>query len=268
MKPLLSFESTNPIIVFYPSFAGGKFIGNCLALSKNVLPMKKDCALYLIDNPTDYSYRLQCVMQTIPSKDKMNQWRNGIEFGDTEFYGKDFLIRWLSGKLTDEHILHNLLKTEFNFLITEHGDGHNLAQVAETLQNCTILILYNYQDFYKISVDLKGGDTNADYLGNYRKEKYENVLAGPSWPSWDEFNKALFNVQFLSKDYDCVKQEIDTFYGGGNIKNKIVGFDMSTVFDQQLFLKEMRLLYNAMGYYDFNQDLMQNFWRSYIKLHT
>jgi len=268
MGTLLSFESTNPIIVFYPTFAGGKFIGNCLSLSKNVLPMKKDCALYLMEHPTDYLYRLKCIMQTIPPKDNMDQWRDGIEFGDTEFYGIDFLDRWLSGKLDNTHILNNLLKKEFNFLITAHGNGHGLSQVAKILQNSTILILYNYQDFYNISLSLKGGNLSIDYLGNYRKEKYEDVLAGPSWPSWSEFNKSLFNVQFLSKSYDHVKQEIDYFYGGGNIKNKIVGFDMSTIFDQQLFLKEMQLLYTNMGYDDFNEKILKIFWESCIALHT
>ena len=43
----------------FPAYAGGKFISNCLALSKNCMIMDKDSVGYLTEHSLDYEYRLQ-----------------------------------------------------------------------------------------------------------------------------------------------------------------------------------------------------------------
>lgn len=48
----------NFIICSFLRFAGGKFIGNCLALSNHFCPRDAKCAEYLISCPDDYNFRL------------------------------------------------------------------------------------------------------------------------------------------------------------------------------------------------------------------
>jgi hypothetical protein len=46
----INYNSYNPIIIQFPRFAGGKFISNCLALSKHAVPQHSTMAKYLLDN--------------------------------------------------------------------------------------------------------------------------------------------------------------------------------------------------------------------------
>jgi hypothetical protein len=53
----VNYQSTNPIIMSFPSFTGGKFISNCLSLSKYACPQDPEAAEYLLKNQNDYDYR-------------------------------------------------------------------------------------------------------------------------------------------------------------------------------------------------------------------
>ena len=72
---MINYNSHNPVIIQFPRFAGGKFISNCLALSKYAVPQDAATARYLLDNPTDYNYRFARVNDTLPKTvGKMKNW--------------------------------------------------------------------------------------------------------------------------------------------------------------------------------------------------
>lgn len=53
------FNTKNAVIMAFLPFAGGKFLGNCLSLSKDFCLQDPLAAEYLLQNPTDYDYRLE-----------------------------------------------------------------------------------------------------------------------------------------------------------------------------------------------------------------
>jgi len=82
----MDFNADNLIIVWYPRYSGGKFIMNCLALSKHCVPLDVAACNYLLEHPADYDYRLKKVLETLPAKDAMTEWLS-YECDTDEFYG-------------------------------------------------------------------------------------------------------------------------------------------------------------------------------------
>jgi len=264
----INYNTDKAVIVHYPAFAGGKFISNCLSLSKYACPQETEAANYLCDYPDDYKYRLNKVMQTIPTKDKMLQWRGGVEFGDVELYGKTF-NQWCCGIQTHDinDTTKKLINSQLNFFIVAHGDATTVKTLLTVWPNAKIIVLYNFTDFIKIAVNLKSKSSTTD-SGNADIDKYNDVLSGPDWPSWHELNQALFNVNNLDKKYDIVKNEINNFYPWQDVANPITGFDVSTFLTWELFKDEMQQLYTWFEFDDFNDKRLKSFWESYISLHT
>jgi len=263
----INYNTDKAVIIHFPAFAGGKFISNCLSLSKYACPQDPEAATYLCNYPDDYVYRLKKVMQTIPTKNKMLQWRSGIEFGDIQLYGKG-CKHWEYGYQTQDinDTVQKLINSQLNFFITAHGDANTVSTLLTVWPNAKVIVLYNFTDFVNIAVKLKTKSGNND-SGNANINKYNTVLSGPDWPSWHELNQALFNVNNLDKKYDIVKNEINNFYPWRDVTNPIVGFDVSTFFAWELFKDEMQQLYTWFEFDDFNEKRLKSFWEAYIALH-
>ena len=84
---MINFNSSNPIIIQFPRFAGGKFISNCLSLSKHAVPQDKTLAEYLLLRPDDYQFRFDNLINTLPPPHDMINWITYYELGDTQFFG-------------------------------------------------------------------------------------------------------------------------------------------------------------------------------------
>jgi hypothetical protein len=262
---------SNFIILSFPQFAGGKFISNCLSLSKKCCPQDPQCAEYLLSNPDDYEFRFNSVMKTLPpTRKEMINWISTYEFGDAQLYGKATFHDWLSGIATPPGILvKRLINSNFNLFITTHGNDVTTRNLLKIWPDATILKLINHTKFSNISKNLKSDGTifSEDRSGNYCKKKYSE-LAGPDWPSWEEFEMAGYDIQKLD-GYQTVQDEILSFYNWKNICNKTVLFDVDTaIFNQVNFLSAMRNLYEQLELPDFNPNLVGTFWQSYMSLHV
>jgi hypothetical protein len=261
---------SNFIILSFPRFAGGKFISNCLSLSKKCCPQDPQCAEYLLSNPDDYQFRFDSVMKTLPpTRKEMINWISTYEFGDVQLYGKTRFNNWLSGTATPPDTLVNrLIDSNFNLFITAHGGDVTIQNLLKAWPDATILKLINHTKFSNISKNLKSNDSISieEHAGNYCKKKYLE-LAGTSWPSWEEFEMAGYDIQKLD-GYNTVQDEILSFYNWKNIHNKTVLFDVDTaIFNQTNFLSAMCNLYEQLELPDFNSKLIGKFWQSYMLLH-
>ena len=81
------FSSKIAVIMSFLPFAGGRFLGNCLSLSKDFCPQNSIAAEYLLKKPTDYDYRLVTVLKTLPPPDQMHLWQY-FENKDQHLYGR------------------------------------------------------------------------------------------------------------------------------------------------------------------------------------
>ena len=263
---MIDFQTTRAIILYFPSFAGGKFISNCLSLSKHACPQHVSAVDHLIDNPTDYQYRFDKVMTTLPPKQDMHNWINRYEFGDRQLFGPSFL-KWKDGVKFDQTTVaaKRLFQTPMHFFLTSNSHPENLLKVWNRAK---VITLINHQVFSKISKQLKSKLINTkNHAGNYCKEQYE-LLSGNSWPTWHEFESSGYNAnQFILTHPAHIIKEMREFYPEYNTDTTIIFNVDSCIFNQYKFLTSMEALYQKLNFDDFNADLITKFWQAYIDLH-
>lgn len=263
---MIDYQSSNPIILCFPPFTGGKFIGNCLSLSRLACPQDPSSAEHLLANPKDYPYRMNRILTTLPDASNMQRWHH-YEFGDQQLYGPAFLS-WSQGQIsTMNELTKRLCKSDLRFFITNHAmDPSNLLKIWV---NATIIIFVNTSKFQKICIDKKSKIKNIalDKInGNYCQEKY-NSLAGVDWPSWQDFENAGYDINQFDT-LQSIKEEIWHFYHRLDNNNQVLLFDVdSCIFDQKSFLNSIAKLYRALNFDDFNPDLIDYFYQKYIALH-
>lgn len=248
----------------FPSYAGGKFIQNCLALSKNCALLSLNTVNQIINNPSDYNYRLECVLSTLPSKENMKQWSSGYEYGDYEFYGEAF-TNWQNKKyFKPTNKSWKIITSGLHFFITAHSLSV-VSNLVSVWNNATIVSLINFEKFQKKSHNLKATTRCIDN-SNESLSKY-NKLKGNDWPSWKEFQQSAYDIDSVNNIPDTIKKEIKNFYPTFN--NKRIVFDVDKCFlNKDNFIVEMRNLYNKLNFCDFNEENITEYWNRYIGLHV
>jgi hypothetical protein len=277
----IDFFTDKIIIMNFPAFSGGKFIINCLALSKHATPQNTKITNYLKDNPTDYNYRLSAVLSTLPPLEDIKNWRQKWEFGDTDFYNgsvENCLHRWKQGILSNNSVnqtLSALISKNICFFMTAHGGISEVENIISVWPNARIITLINSEKFWRTAINLKQNNITdpsfGNYAGNECQDKYQ-LLKGKDWPDWNLFEKCHYNIDTVSKYViikQSVKKEIKQFYRWHTIKNNTFWLDVdNSFFDKQLFLTKVHELYNWIGFDDFNPSLIEQYYMKYIALHT
>ena len=246
----INYNSHNPIIIQFPPFAGGKFITNCLALSKYAVPQDAKIANYLIQNPDDYDYRFSQVVKTIPENTiEMKKWRAKYEYGDNQ----------------QAPALAQLSNSDQNFFLVAH-QPFNTTELLTLWKNAKLIILTNSRKFSDIAIKLKSNDLTVEGVsGNTCVEKY-SLLKGSDWPTWDQFNEAKFNCNNIPSLSMSIREEILQFYPTNYAYT--MGFDIdNSIFEKTKFLSSIEILYKQLDYDDFNSILIGDFWQKYINLH-
>lgn len=261
----------NFIIMAFPRFAGGKFLSNCLALSKHCVPQDLTAADYLVDHPDDYQYRFDCILKTLPpDQQSMIHWIPQYEFGDINLYG-NIVNDWQSGaanynlNLVTKKIIKSGLKT---FLIA-HGGDRQIKNFCKVWPNSSVIKLINHRAFSEISRSLKSKcEHSLDfYAGNYCKYKYDQ-LAGPDWPDWKSFENVGYDSRLIASIKTNIQEEILEFYNWKNINISSFVFDVdNSYFDRDRFLTAVEALYQWAKFDDFNSNLVGKFWKMYMDLH-
>lgn len=264
------FDSKNAVVMSFLPFSGGKFLGNCLSLSKNICPQDPLAAEYLLHHPTDYDYRLATVLKTLPSPDQMHLWRD-FEYGDEQLYGGDvywkFWPQGIKGSLND--ITKKLCNSTMRFFITDHTmEPFGLCQVW---QNATVVRLINSRRFQDICLRKKRSSPPMFKPPKcnryYSVEKY-NSLRGASWPDWEAFQQGGYDATKCGVlDHDTI-EEIGQFYRSHKLQNQVILYDVDqSYFDIDAFLTSVKSLYESFGLTDFSPDLISLFYKKYISLH-
>lgn len=260
---MVNFNSTNPVIIQFTPFAGGKFISNCLSLSKYAVPQDTRAAEYLINNSDDYQFRLETALNSLAPRHDMLNWISMYEYGDADLYGPVQEI-WRTGNPTVNYInslTEQLSNSNLKFFICSHRGPGEVSNLLKVWPNATVIVLKNYRKFFEIAAKLKTSDLQPieSYAGNYCKEKY-NMLKGHDWPTWE---------QFENDNYITDNTEMQQFYLWHLVKNKKMVVDVdSTIFDEALFISNMQQLYTQLGFDDFNSSAIATFWKRYMSLHV
>ena len=231
----MNFDSDKIILFPFPAYAGGKFLMNCLALSKNAVFSHADIALkdlYLKDTNASnyYDWKLESALKSLPKSDEqVKDWRNHEIYGNSPLFYCEFITQPKSEILSDAvKIMSN--RNDTNFFCEYHTIDGILTLKKNYYKNAKILTINDYKFFIEVAYNKKTKD------GNFRKNKH--MLKSISTFERDKQN--------LNVDY-CI-----------SYKN---------IFDENLFLPELKNLYLQMGYNDFNEKIISIFYKKYISFH-
>ena len=154
----IDFKSYNPIIICFPRYAGGKFISNCLALSKHAVPQDCKIAKNLLLTASDYQYRFDSIIKSLPpSRSDMKEWINKYEFGDRQLYG-EVIDQWRNGIVSTEKmntVVTDLSTSNLRYFICCHDGADSVKKLLRVWPNAQILVLINHVQFSTISWQLK-----------------------------------------------------------------------------------------------------------------
>lgn len=262
------FDSKNPVVISFGPFAGGRFLGNCLSLSKDFCPQNPLAAEYLLQHPTDYDYRLEVVLKSLPPPDKVHLWQK-FEYRDQQLYGLRHFGFWIQGlKYKPNDITRKLCESTMRFLLNDHTmEPMGLCKVWT---NATVVRLINSRRFQDISVHKKQSTTETDvsqFSGYYCVEKY-NMVRSPQWPDWEEFQQCGYDVTKCRVSDQATIEQIGEFYRVHTLKNQVIIYDVDqSYFDPETFIHSMKSLYQNFGLIDFSLDLISLFYKKYISLH-
>jgi len=260
---MLNKNSNKCIIMHFPSYSGGKFIQNCLALSKECALLSLNTVDQLTVEPDNYKYRLDCVLSTLPKRGNMKNWVSDYEFGDYEFYG-DAFINWQEGldALVSEKV-QKVFDADLHFFITAHSLDI-VSKLISVWNNATIVSLINYEQFQIKAHKLKSTTRIIDNA-NESASKY-NQLKGSDWPLWVEFQENAYNIDLFDNINNNIQNEIKEFYP--TFKNKHFVFNVDKCFlNNERFISEMKQLYTNLNFGDFNEEFITSYWNRYIELH-
>lgn len=267
---MIDFVSTNPVIMSFPPFAGGKFISNCLSLSRHACPQDLEAACHLLFRADDYDFRLTKVLQSLPVPEEVRYWRR-YEFGDTNLYGESFLSWIQQGQHVPgahDYVIGELSRSSMRFFIVDHCGPPQLTNLLAVWPNATIVRIINSEQFQALAVAVKSDIINiVEQSGNYSRPKYQE-LAGPDWPCWHDFERSGYDVsQFPDLDVVIV-DEIQKLYPWKNIARSVLLFDMdASIFEKSCFERNIQMLYTQLGFDDFDSGMIGMFYDAYIKLH-
>ena len=266
------FESKKALILSFLPFTGGRFLGNCLALSKDVCPQNPQAAEHLLNHPTDYDYRLEVVLKTLPSPDNMHRWQY-FEHRDQNLYGRGCFNMWMQGfRGKANYITERICHSDMHFLINDHS--MRPFGLCKVWPNATIVCLINASKFQDISLRKKQpADTpiRVDdpfwFNGPFMYEKY-TAVRGPGWPDWEVFQQSGYDVTKLGDLDQGVVEQIGRYYPLHRLQNEVIIYDVdNSYFDTDAFLLSVKSLYQKLGLTDFSAKLVQQFYQKYASLH-
>lgn len=278
-------KNANLLLMNYPQYTGGKFIMNCLSMSRHVIPPSISAYHHLKDHPNDYSYRLERALSTLPgSNDTMTKWLS-YEDNTSDFYGKGLVslndvIEEILTELADPNIIsdtrtmiEDIASKKMTFFNETPGyELQYLFMHFKIFPNVKVLQFKNFKKFHSIAITAKTNidrlKTDDQYFGNYCKDAYD-VLKGPNWPEWDEFEKMYYNPLNISASQEVVNDMLQFYREWPDIKpENLHQIDVdNTFFNKQLFFEEIKNLYHWLNFDDFDADRIEPYYDEYINLH-
>lgn len=272
-----NFSTSHMTILRFPAFSGGNFICNCLGLSRHAVLKHALHAKHVLTHPDDYEYRLRAVMSTLPDHklgaSELIKWTTHYEWSDHHLYSGVDLTNWnqWARASSSDELVTKMSNSSLDFYMLLHT-LQITKNVLQVWPNARIIQLVNVEKFWGLATQLKdprnrfrGNICNA--AGHECREKYES-LAGDDWPSWKDFEYNGYNIDKFQNCRPEIIQEIKQFYHWYQVTNPVYLFDIdSNIFDETKFMSAIKILYEQLGYDDFDLAPILPFYQAYMRLH-
>jgi hypothetical protein len=225
-------ENGQIVAVNFLPGAGGKFIQNCLALSKHCVLKHPDWTDWQLAqceyNDAFYQQKLTWAASTVP--DDMAFWQQR-ELGDEQYYGRLFLSSTTKDLTADQLPVRLHQAAGQNLWCTYSAHNHSVI---------------DYLHAYWPTVKVVNVWPARKFLEQWLPQKNHNL--------WQGF------ANLTDSEYDN--------YQGHSPKATSFWFDMdNTVHDNTAFLTQMNQLYTWLGWDDFDQAPVAEFHQIYQSAH-
>ena len=225
------------IILNYPKYVGGKFISNCIALSRHCVIQDRRLALLDIKSTSAdtkyYEFKLNAVLKSLPDAITTTNWAKH-EFGCTDLYG-----------INEYYYNTNNIKD-----IVKKIDELEIFKTLRDNNKDSCIIAHDYRAAVKYLLVHK--DAKFVEFKNFdRFRSLAQSLKSPvQLPDYEESAKHYYLDQEFFK-LDSYQIDVDT-----------------TFFNWEEFDSMMVGLYNYLGFDDYQPELIKQFYTKYIALHV
>lgn len=267
------FENATPILIIHQSGAGGKTIGNLLALGDNAVFMDNLCVKLQHQGHFTITDKLDFLLNRLEKSKTDKNW-NDLNMGESRFLTPDF-----ESPLTKDYSRENFYE-EMRWVIDSKKyfflSAHNLQEVKITLKiwpNCKIIFLTNSYEFI----------VNKRKNYTFTMQNEWDSFKGSEWP--EQFPK---NLEEYYKLDNYIIQELEKFYNNTFYetlvlfdeklsekeilkitKNNVIKWNVEWYSDTLKVVKEMQKLYDKLSIKNFNAKAIEtyfNAWYSMIQL--
>lgn len=290
----MNFDTNRLLLIYYPQFAGGKFITNCLALSKDAVHINR----YLAEIDINFNQRHQIKNSIIEKLKKEYQiwagssWPKFDDFvNDNYFYVDDSIAEELNTiQLLRLKWYYKSVTSDINYY--DFKLSSSLMSLPPTLTEQTVWRDYEYlnmrfwEDFNLLTTNKS--DFNDVFLKNkkffdtlYDTNKYffigvhsprtlrdfKNFFPNSKiiqFVNYDSFQQIARKLKIKSNDNELYDFN-PTVVGINDIS---LYFNVESILQENHFLGEIKKLYQNLNLTDFNLERILTFYRAYAKLHN
>jgi hypothetical protein len=238
---LINFNTDKIIIVYFPRFAGGKFLINCLGMSRHAVLSNRRLAEAEFPefrsqfNPRDLvdsliltrlnlgyyqGFKLESVLDTLPKNKSLMHYWTSYEYGCQQLYG------------VPSKNYHQMSVSEFR--------NQSFNEIITTLS-------YSDKTFFLVTHNVKEIDIMKQVWPKARILKLRN---------FDKFQKLTSS---LKNNRVTVTADLDTVCDWS--------FNVDAYFSRDKFLHAISDLYQGLSFSDFPENQIMTFWKRYTELH-
>ena len=233
--------------------------------------------MHLLDLPSDYRFRRQLSLGTIPDKKDIDQaqtnrqWRSDYELNDPTLFGRDGLP---AGMCYDWDLVGRVRNHGLDVFLIAHRP-ERVQELLSYFPDSIIVRLVNFKNFWALAKSLKATPDldppiTHHLLRNDQQEVYDS-FKGPDWPQWQDFEDFGYDIVKLSRHIPVkseIVEEIKEFYPWYQLDRPLWVFNVDqTIFHKQKFLDSMSKLYQWLDYEDFDHAMVENMWQKYSDFH-
>lgn len=234
--------------------------------------------LHLMDDPSDYDYRLKRSLGTIPRgadivpAQKNSLWRHNYELNDSSIFGRNGLE---PDRIYEWRLIRQVQDSGLDFFLVAHYRPR-LQELLGYFPESRMIRLVNFEKFWNIAQPLKACDElnptwEQSMSDHNEQQRIYQQLRGSDWPDWHMFEAVGYDIVEFSRHHkvsDHIVKEIKQFYFWHCVSRPFTVFNVDdTIFSKQRFVSKIQDLYHWLCYTDFDPDMVGYMWDHYAEFH-